>query len=189
MNGRRRFWVINGTLVAAVAALALLGINTVFHKSSAHATPRTVTAQLGTVQSTVTASGNVSSAQTDNVNFATGGSVTALDVALGQQVTAGQVLAKIDPSSAQAALTAAQDSLTAAQDNLALAQAGNETPPQQAQDAATVASADNQVAQAQAALAAAQQQLANDQGISRCQRHRRPPGPGLRQHGLLGRQR
>ena len=89
--------------------------------------------------STVSASGNVSPAQTENVSFATSGTVTAVDVALGQQVKAGQVLATIDPGPAQAALTAAQDNLTAAQDNLALAQAGGETPPEQAQDAATIA--------------------------------------------------
>ena len=72
------------------------------------------------------------------MSFATGGTVTAVDVALGQQVNAGQVLATLDPGPAQAALTAAQDNLTAAQDNLALAQGGGETPPQQAEDAATI---------------------------------------------------
>ena len=34
---RRRFWIVNGTLAVVVAALALLGANTIFHKSSAHA--------------------------------------------------------------------------------------------------------------------------------------------------------
>jgi multidrug efflux pump subunit AcrA (membrane-fusion protein) len=138
MNGRRRFWIVNGTLAAVVAVVAALGANAIFHKTSAHAAPRTVTAQLGTVQSTVSASGNISTAQSENVEFATSGTVTAVDVALGQKVNAGQVLATVDPGPAQAALTAAQDNLTAAQDNLAQAQAGGETPPQVAQDAATI---------------------------------------------------
>ena len=97
------------------------------------------------------------------MGFATGGTVTAVDVALGQKVTAGEVLGTIDPSAARAALTAAQDNLSAAQDNLALAQAGGETPPQVAQDTATIANADQQISTAQAALATAQQQLATDQ--------------------------
>ncbi len=163
MTGRRRFWVVNGTLAVVVATVALLGANTVFHKASAHATVRTVTASLGNVEATVSASGNVAPDQTENVSFATGGSVTAVDVALGQRVGANQVLGKLDPGPAQASLTAAQDNLTAAQDNLALAQSGGETPPQQAQDAATISSANQQISTAQSALATAEQQLATDQ--------------------------
>ena len=33
MNGRRRFWLVNGTLAVVAAALALLGANAVFHKA------------------------------------------------------------------------------------------------------------------------------------------------------------
>ena len=186
MTGRRRFWVVNGTLAVVVVTLALLGANTVFHKASAHAAVRTVTAGLGNVEATVSASGNVSPDQTENVSFATGGSVTAVDVALGQRVSAGQVLGKLDPGPAQASLTAAQDNLTAAQDNLALAQSGGETPPQQAQDAATISSANQQISTAQAALAAAEQQLATDQATCAAEQDDdRPDGGPAPEHFVL----
>jgi multidrug efflux pump subunit AcrA (membrane-fusion protein) len=163
MKHRRRFWMMNGALAVVVAVLALLGVNAIFSKASAPAAVRTVTVGMGDVSSTVSASGNVAPAQSEDVNFSTSGTVTAVDVALGQQVKAGQVLATMDPGPAQAALTAAQDSLTAAQDNLALAQAGGESPPEQAEDAATISSADAEVAAAQSALTAAQEKLASDQ--------------------------
>ena len=50
MTGRRRFWLVNGTLAVVVAVLALLGANTIFHKTRPTPPPRTVTAALGTVQ-------------------------------------------------------------------------------------------------------------------------------------------
>ncbi len=159
----RRTWIVNGSLAVVVAVIALLAVNAVFHKSSAHAAQRTATATMGTVQATVTATGNVASGQTENLGFGTGGTVTAIDVVAGQKVAAGQVLAQIDPTSAQAALTAAQDDLTAAQDNLALAQSGGETPPQQAEDANSLANAQTQVNTDQTNLTNAENQLAADQ--------------------------
>lgn len=159
----RRFWLVNGSLAAVVTVLAVMGLTTLFHKAGAKTPPRTVTASIGTVQSTVTASGNISSAQTENLGFATGGTVTAIDTKVGQQVGAGQTLATVDTSSARAALTAAQDQLTAAEDNLSLAESGGETPPQISQDNATVANDEAQVASAQTTLNTAQERLASDQ--------------------------
>ena len=151
----RRAWVLNGTLLVAVAVIAYFGLTSLFHKASAHAAARTATVQTGTVSQSVTASGNISPARSENVNFSTGGTVTAVDVSAGQTVTAGQVLATVDRGPAQAALTAAEDQLTAAKDNLALVESGGETPPQIQQDDATVASD-------QAAVTAAQNNLTTD---------------------------
>ncbi|MGH9115010.1 MAG: efflux RND transporter periplasmic adaptor subunit [Acidimicrobiales bacterium] len=162
MRGRR-FWTLNAALAAAVVVLVVFGVTTVFHKASAHAAPRTVTAALGTVQATVSASGNVSPAQVEDLDFSTGGTVSQVDVAVGQHVNAGQVLAGLDPGPAQAALTAAEDDLAAAQDNLALAQAGGETPPQKAADAQALATAGAQVTSDQAALSSAQQKQSADE--------------------------
>jgi multidrug efflux pump subunit AcrA (membrane-fusion protein) len=164
MKGRR-LWMVNGSLAVVVAVIALLAVNTIFHKASAHAAVRTATASLGTVDSTVTATGNVSPAQTENLDFSTSGTVTAISVSAGQEVRAGQVLAKIDPTSAQASLTAANDDLTAAEDNLTLAQDGGETPPQEAEDAASISSAETQVTNDQNSLTTAQTQLADDQTV------------------------
>ncbi|MHB1533815.1 MAG: efflux RND transporter periplasmic adaptor subunit [Acidimicrobiales bacterium] len=174
MTLRRKTVLGNGLLLVVVAALAALGLETVFHQASAQSAPRLATAQLGTVTSSVTASGNVTPVQSQGVDFATSGTVTAVNVAVGQTVQAGQALATLNPSTAQATLQAAQDQLAAAQDTLALAQSGGETPPQQAVDANTIATAGAQVAAAQQTLAtdtqngqanvdAAQAKLVSDQ--------------------------
>jgi len=109
-----------GLLVVAVCIAMAFGLDSVFAGSSAATAgvTRTATVQRGTVQASVTASGNVSSATTTSLDFATSGTLTAVDVAIGDTVSVGEVLAKIDPSSAQTALTAAQDRLSSAEYNL-----------------------------------------------------------------------
>ena len=159
----RRSWVVNGVLLTGVAVLAYFGLTSLFHKASAHAALRTATVQTGTVSQSVTASGNISPAQSENVSFATGGTVTAVNVAVGQTVDKGATLATLDTGPAQAALTAAEDQLTAAQDNLASTESGGETPPQVQQDDSTVANDEAAINTAQANLTAAQAQLASDQ--------------------------
>jgi multidrug efflux pump subunit AcrA (membrane-fusion protein) len=129
----------------------------------ATAAPVLASVQRGTVSTTVSATGNVQPALTEPVNFPTSGTLTEIDAKVGDQVQAGQVLARIDPTAAQAAVSAAQLNMNAAQDNLALAQGGGETPPQKAQDANTLAQAQNQVTTANNNLATAQGNLAADQ--------------------------
>jgi multidrug efflux pump subunit AcrA (membrane-fusion protein) len=161
--GRRRFWLVNGSLVVVAAVIAFFAINTIFHKSSSASTRRTVTVSTGTIQSTVTASGNISAAQTEDVDFSTSGTVAAINVSVGQQVSTGETLATLDASADQASLQAAEDNLTAAEDNLALAEAGGETPPQIAQDNAAVATDESAVASAQSTLTTDQDTLSADQ--------------------------
>ena len=50
----RRSWIVNGSLAVVVAVVALLAVNSIFHKNSAHAAQRTATATMGTVQATMT---------------------------------------------------------------------------------------------------------------------------------------
>jgi multidrug efflux pump subunit AcrA (membrane-fusion protein) len=64
----------------------------------------------GTLTTTVSATGPLQAA-TFNVNFSGSGTLTEVDVMVGQQVTAGQVLAKLDPTSLQDAVNAAQTTL------------------------------------------------------------------------------
>ena len=45
----------------------------------------------------MTSSGNVSAPQSLAVSFKSSGTVTVIDVAVGQQVTQGQILARVDP--------------------------------------------------------------------------------------------
>ncbi|MFI5915422.1 efflux RND transporter periplasmic adaptor subunit [Dactylosporangium sp. NPDC051541] len=110
---------------------------------------RLVAVTQGTVSQTVTATGSVASAATANANFTTSGTVTEVDVKVGDVVTKGQTLAKVDATAAQAALTTAKANLTAAQ--AALTRDRNNSA-----DDATIASAEAQVATAQANVTSAQ---------------------------------
>src|SRR5580658_8844781 len=115
-------------LTAGAAVVLTLGLLSIFHSASASSSvARTVTAEVGTVASSVSASGNVSPSESDSVNFATSGTLTAVDVAVGDKVKAGQVLAKINPTDADDALQSAQDSLQVAETALADAEAGGTT--------------------------------------------------------------
>jgi macrolide-specific efflux system membrane fusion protein len=84
-------------------------------------------------------------------NFTTSGTVTKIYVKLGQAVSKGQVLARVDPTAANQQLKTAKDNLTAADDSLTRAKAGGDT---SAIDSAQlqVDSAQDAVTQAQAAV-------------------------------------
>jgi macrolide-specific efflux system membrane fusion protein len=130
--------------------------------ASTSSNTRIVTAQMGTVTQSVSATGNVQPASTLNVGFATSGTVSEVDVSVGQQVQPGDVLAKLDPTAAQTNLQVAQLNLTAARAKLSSAQSGSSATAGQASgtvDASAVASAKAGVLQAQSAVTAAQNAL------------------------------
>lgn len=140
--------VLTGTRAGVIAlgavVLILLGLisrETIFAKPAA-APLRLATVSRGTVKAQVSGTGSLVPAGQENVNFRVTGQLTEIDVKVGDHVTAGQVLARIDPTSAQATLSQARASLASAQANL-----------QAAQTPLTAA----QVAQLQHALSAAQQ--------------------------------
>ena len=103
---------------------------------------RTAQVTRGAVTQTVAVSGSVSSAGTVKLNPATNGRVAQLLVTVGQQVTAGQPLAKLDTTDLVSALTTAQNNLSSAQANYDKAVAG--------------------LSDAQSTLAQTQQSTAND---------------------------
>jgi len=80
---------------------------------------RTATVAEGVVQSTVSGSGNLQPASQLNLGFKTGGTVTSIYVRQGQQVAEGQLLAELDPQSAEVTLEQAKASLQSAEANLA----------------------------------------------------------------------
>jgi multidrug efflux pump subunit AcrA (membrane-fusion protein) len=135
-----RVWLIALGLVALLL-VGLIARDTFLAKPAA-ATIRTATADRGTVTSVVSGTGSLVPAGRMNVNFKVAGTLTEVDVKVGDRVTTGQVLARLDPSTQQAALAQAQASLASAQANL---QAG--------QSPVTAA----QVAQLQHQITAAQQ--------------------------------
>jgi HlyD family secretion protein len=111
-----RAWLIGLGLVAVVLA-GLIARDTVFAQPAA-ATIRTATADVGTVSSVVSGTGSLEPAGRMNVNFKTAGTLTEIDVKVGDKVVTGQVLARIDASTQQASLAQAQASLASAQANL-----------------------------------------------------------------------
>jgi macrolide-specific efflux system membrane fusion protein len=149
MNVRTRSLVLYSTLAVAVVGAGGLAYGAIDSSggSSTKTATRLVSASVGTVSQTVSASGTAQPATSLDLNFVNGGALTAVKVKAGDTVTAGQVLATIDPAKAKVALEMAQASQSAAQQKLD--QAKNPTPT--AQDPAPTVDA-VAVAQAKAAL-------------------------------------
>ncbi|HKD96092.1 MAG TPA: HlyD family efflux transporter periplasmic adaptor subunit [Micromonosporaceae bacterium] len=117
--------------VAAVAVVALVaGSVWLFTGGSGPAPAATTTATVkrGTVTVTASAAGTVQPVDSRALNFGTSGTVATLAVKAGDHVTTGEVLATLDPSDAQAAVSSAQSALDAAETNLTLAEQQAATP-------------------------------------------------------------
>jgi HlyD family secretion protein len=95
--------VIAGVLIIAL----LVGSFAVVHSRPKPITFQYATLTTGGLVTTVSATGPVAGALYA-VNFSGSGTISEIDVKLGQQVKAGQVLAKLDSTSLQAAVTQAQ---------------------------------------------------------------------------------
>lgn len=117
--------------VAAVAVAALVAASVWLFTGGGKAVaaaPTTATVARGTVTVTASAAGTVQPVDSRALTFGASGTVATLAVKAGDHVTAGEVLATIDPSDAQAAVSSAQSALDAAQTNLSLAQQQAATP-------------------------------------------------------------
>ena len=114
---RRRRTGIGVVVLVVVAAGIGAGITALVTSNSSSATPAITTTtsvqtvSTGTITKTVSSSGTVEPAQTADLNFASAGRVTAVDVTVGQTVTDGQTLATIDDSTLAATLAQAQATL------------------------------------------------------------------------------
>ncbi|HEX3910269.1 MAG TPA: HlyD family efflux transporter periplasmic adaptor subunit [Solirubrobacteraceae bacterium] len=115
----RPSWIVYGlaTLLAAAIAAAVLVVGPAAGQSSTQT--RTVTAQRGVVQSTVSGSGSVEPSSQLDLGFKTSGTVTKIDVTQGEQVGEGQLLATLDPQSAEVTLEQAKAGLQSAEAALA----------------------------------------------------------------------
>lgn len=185
---RQRRWI--ATIAAVVIVALLVATFAVIRSQPKPITYTTQQVAQGNMITTVSATGPLQSA-TYSVNFQGSGTIAEIDVQVGQQVKASQVLAKLNPQSLQDALNSAQTSLnnaerslgfteTQAQDSInsaytteqtALSKCGtdqnciNQAEDQyasaQASANAQVANAQDQVGAAQQALTTAQHNLAN----------------------------
>jgi len=147
--------ILNVVLAGAIVGVSVGAYLSVGAPASAKSPTITATVRRGVVLSSVSATGNVSAATQLAVNFQNSGIVSEIDVTVGQHVTAGQVLAKVQNQSAQDAFNVAKMNLASAQAKLAEAQ--HPTGATAAQQQASLTSASVAVTSAQNTLAAAQQ--------------------------------
>jgi RND family efflux transporter MFP subunit len=153
----RRRWV---PITAGVVVVALVAGIVFAHgrQSAAPVTYQFARVTQGNLQVTVSGTGPVQTALY-GLNFAVSGRISDIDVKVGQQVSAGQVLAKLDPTALQDALNQAQ-----LQANLAYDQEQNaiyNCNTEKAPPPNCVQQAEDQYASAQAQLKTAQDNLAN----------------------------
>jgi len=139
----------------AVVVIAAGGYLTYSHyltTQAATALPQTVPVRRGTISSTVTSTGTVKSTTTANLTFSSSGRVAEVKVKAGDSVTKGQVLATLDTTDLNLALSQAKAGLSSAKAKLDAIQAGSRPEDIQA---------------AQSALDAAKQKLAEMQAGGR----------------------
>ncbi|MEM7799786.1 MAG: efflux RND transporter periplasmic adaptor subunit [Chloroflexota bacterium] len=116
MNKRIRNWLIGIILLGAIAGGGYAyyqNTQTVgAQESEAEEEVQTATARQGDLTISAIGAGTTIPFQEINLGFGTGGTLTELNVAVGDNVTAGDVLARVDDGDAQQALVNAQLALS-----------------------------------------------------------------------------
>lgn len=156
MNRRRV--IVNTVLGVTLLGLTVAGgVALLTPRTDPNADVPTTKVVRGTLDATVTASGNVQSGLTASLQLAgTGGVVTKVYVKEGRKVSVGDRLVAVDDTAAQQQLDSAQANLKAAEAGLATATQGRTTAEQRS-DAASIASATQALKNAQKALDAARE--------------------------------
>ena len=143
--------------IFAVVLVGLMAGGAVFvsraNAPAAKAEIRTQAVTKGSVIQSVAVSGSVAASNQTKMTFKSTGKIAALYVSVGQQVTAGQPLAKLDTTDLEAALAQAQANLVTAQNNYNRTASGtndsqkalNQARQQAAQDLATAQTALNKI--------------------------------------------
>ena len=153
----RRRWARITLAVVLVAALGA-GVWFAFFRpepAAAGVTKQTLTISATTLKSTITASGNLEPARRADLTLPSG-TVTAVSVTMGDEVTAGQTLATIDPAALEIARQSAAADLKAAKETLSdLKSSSSATTASINAAAATVQVKENALTQAETTLASA----------------------------------
>jgi membrane fusion protein, macrolide-specific efflux system len=118
-------------------------------------TPTMVAATTSTIRQSVSATGTIAPAHRADLSFAVSGTVTALPVAVRDQVRVGTILATVGSTSLQAAVTSAQANVSATQAQLTAQQNAGASTVQIASSRAQLASALSRLTDARTSLAAA----------------------------------
>ena len=147
-------------IVAAVAIIVVVAGGVLIWRLTRPATAATVAttttakATKTTQRTTVSATGTLAPQNQAYLNFPAAGTVSAVNVQLGQTVAAGQVLAAEDTTTLASAVTSAQAGVDSAQSSLTTLQSSSSS------TTAQISAAKAQVASAQAKLTTAQSDLA-----------------------------
>lgn len=113
---RRRTWLI---VVSVVLLVALIGGGAFIYMrrtTASQVSYTTIPVSIGNLTQTVSASGPLQAKAEYDMNFGTSGQVSAIDVKVGQQVKAGQVLATLNAPNLQIAVQQAQLAVNNAQE-------------------------------------------------------------------------
>ena len=155
--------VVNSVIALALLLVVAMTVWTVRADDTADVSAtQTSTVDRGTVTATVTASGNIESATTVNVDFeGSGGIVEAIFVKEGQHVERGDRLAMVDRTSAREGLRSALATLQSARASYTTTTQGR-TAQEQAQDQQSINVSEQSVSSAQVSLRGARNTLALD---------------------------
>ncbi|HEY5270501.1 MAG TPA: efflux RND transporter periplasmic adaptor subunit [Anaerolineales bacterium] len=116
LSGKAKIWLIIAAVVLAVVVFVLvLGARA---RANAASSYQTTTIERGTLTATIGATGNVRASQTAIINWQTSGTVGTVNMSVGDQVTAGDVLASLSTTSLAQNVVLAQADLVTAQRNL-----------------------------------------------------------------------
>src|SRR5438093_9160388 len=121
----RQRWLLIPVILVILAGIAFWWLSSRLAPATA---PTTATVSQGNLTIGVTGSGAVAAARTVDVPFQQSGTITSVDVKVGDQVKAGQTLAQLDAGDLQLQLDQAQASLKAAQASYDQLKNGSATP-------------------------------------------------------------
>jgi membrane fusion protein, macrolide-specific efflux system len=150
-----RRWVTIGLVVVLVVGGGLGAWLATRPAAASTVSTRIVTVAYGTIEQTASATGTIAAANTADLDFSVSGRVTAVDVSVGQSVTAGQALATVDPTALSAQVDEAQATLDSDNAKLSADQSSTST------SSAQVTADESAVTAAQASLSAAQESLSD----------------------------
>ena len=156
-SGRRWLWIVGAVIVISIAAFAYTQLNGSTRRARAQTGAQTSKVQIGNISGTVTATGHLQAHQDVSLSLQTSGVVKEVDVKVGDKVTAGQTLLKLDDTDAQRSLKSAQNALAEAQLSAQAAQVTYNSDagykPSESSLASAIANANNAAAAVQAAQA------------------------------------
>jgi multidrug efflux pump subunit AcrA (membrane-fusion protein) len=123
--------------------------------SGSKTTEQLYTVATTTLRQTVSETGTIEAADTEDLSFPASGKVTGVDVTLGQLVTKGQKLATLDSASLRVSAAQAEVSLESARSRLSSDESAGASSAQLTADQASIDAASSQVDSANANLAEA----------------------------------